>query len=73
MQRLNSRPFLKPQRTQPMPFAFGHSGPVDGAHNGWLTEREMVELHAAYLQPIRNNIKGRFGLARRIAQAANET
>ncbi len=60
MKRFDPNAFLKSQRPQTVAFAIGHRGPIDGAHSRVFIEGKLVELHFAYLQPIRNNGKGRF-------------
>ena len=57
MQRLYADTFLKPERAQAVAFAGWHRGPIYRADNGGCIQGKLVELHAAYLQPIRNNIK----------------
>ncbi len=71
MQRLDADAFLKPKRAQPVAFTWRHGSPVDRTHGRDFVQRELVELHGAYLQPIRNNIKkdSSFG---GVAEPANE-
>ena len=56
MQRLDANTFLKPERTEAVAFAGWHCGPIYRADDGGCIQGKLVELHAAYLQPIRNNI-----------------